>query len=70
MILIKSFKGNPESTAVYNGELRLEKGSYIMRLYVSKWDGNWVVDQIDMCDKAIPESLENCRLTGMQMTIQ
>jgi hypothetical protein len=70
LILIKSFEGNPESTAVYNGELRLEKGSYVMRLYVSRWDGSWVIDQIDVCDKTIPESLENCKLTGMQMTIQ
>ena len=70
LILIKSFEGNPESTAVYNGEVRLENSSYVMRLYVSKWDGNWVIDQIDVCDKTIPENLANCKLTDMQMTIQ
>ncbi len=62
LLLIKSFEGDPDSTAVYRGELSLEKKEYVMRLHVSKWNGQWYIDQIDLCDKAIPDSLKNCRL--------
>ena len=70
LIMIKSFEGNPNSTAVYNGEINLDNGNYVMRLYLSRWDSNWCIDQIDVCDKKMPESLENCKITSLQMSVQ
>jgi len=62
MRLIKSFEGDPDSTAVYRGELTLEKKVYVMRLYISKWNNQWFIDQIDLCDSSEPNSLQNCKL--------
>lgn len=62
LLLVKSFEGDPDSAAVYRGRLTLEKHAYVMRLYVSKSDGRWFIDQIDLCDESIPDSLVNCRL--------
>ena len=62
LLLVKSFQGDPDSTAVYKGELSLEKGVYVIRLLLSKWDDEWFIDQIDLCDKKVPGSVENCRL--------
>ena len=62
MLLIKSFEGDPDSTAVYRGELALEKKVYVMRLYISKWNNQWFIDQIDLCDSSQPNSLQNCKL--------
>ena len=62
LLLIKSFEGDPDSTAVYKGELNLEKGVYVIRLLLSKWDDKWFIDQIDLCDKQVPGSVDNCRL--------
>ncbi len=62
LLLVKSFQGDPDSTAIYKGELNLEKGVYVIRLLLSKWDDKWFIDRIDLCDKLVPGSVENCRL--------
>lgn len=62
LLLIKSLEGDPDSAAVYRGDIELENKFYVMRLYISKWNNQWYIDKIDLCDKTAPSSLSNCQL--------
>jgi len=67
MPLNTSVGNNPESVAVYRGDLMLEKGKAIMRLRVSKRNGQWVIDRMDICN-ASTKAAEECSLDRTEIT--
>jgi len=66
--LRKSIGAGLESTAIYTGTVISEHGIYVMRLDLSKWDGDWFIDQFDVCDKTTPVRLTRC-YTGREFII-
>jgi hypothetical protein len=61
MPLSGSIGNDPEAIAVYRGELMLEKGKALMRLRISKVEGKWSIDRIDICN-ADSKAAEECSL--------